>query len=383
MSKRKILIQSNTHSNREGAHHYMHQTYYAVVEKIYSDTNSDKEIIISFTEIKDLPKNNPIKAIEMSPLGFCESMTAKLKVILLIYLMDFKTLVLETVRPIGWEYLILRLLGIKIINHYHAVNGSVHDIFCDNKPKWKKKVESLLMKLGFCPHLHIFVSHAENEKFLKIMGTPKSATFEVCHNVFINHSSESHVENIPINPKKKLLMMDCRMIKEKGVDIFLKAISMLNSSTYNQIEVALFGEGKDLEYYKNLATHLQLNKVVTFYGLRTNSFIQNVKKKAYLVICPSQCEEAFCLSAFEGLGLNVPVIASKKGGLTEIIHHEMNGLLYEPFDDANALKFAIEKLVEDEILRNKLARGSHLDSKHPIHTTLEQKAEELIHLYCN
>lgn len=53
-----------------------------------------------------------------------------------------------------------------------------------------------------------------------------------------------------------------------------------------------------------------------------------------------------------------PVVASKVGGIPDIIRHEYNGLLIPPAD-TNAICSAITRLYQDAILRNQLAENAH------------------------
>jgi glycosyltransferase involved in cell wall biosynthesis len=60
--------------------------------------------------------------------------------------------------------------------------------------------------------------------------------------------------------------------------------------------------------------------------------------------------EPFSHSALEAIALGVPVVASACGGLTEIVAHETNGLLFEP-GDARSLAAALLRLLDDGDMR--------------------------------
>jgi glycosyltransferase involved in cell wall biosynthesis len=58
---------------------------------------------------------------------------------------------------------------------------------------------------------------------------------------------------------------------------------------------------------------------------------------------PSECYENFPLSAAESLALGTPVIASRMGGLLELIEHGRTGLLF-PAGDVGALAECLRKM---------------------------------------
>ncbi len=66
-------------------------------------------------------------------------------------------------------------------------------------------------------------------------------------------------------------------------------------------------------------------------------------------------EEAFGLTAAEALASGVPVVASRVGGLREIVIDQETGLLVPP-SDPRALSTAITRMLNDAALRERLAR---------------------------
>lgn len=73
-----------------------------------------------------------------------------------------------------------------------------------------------------------------------------------------------------------------------------------------------------------------------------------------VAVVPSLSPESFGLVALEACAHHLPVIASRMGGLTEIVLDEINGLLCAP-DRSDSLGDAIERLVQDPALRQRLA----------------------------
>jgi glycogen(starch) synthase len=78
-------------------------------------------------------------------------------------------------------------------------------------------------------------------------------------------------------------------------------------------------------------------------------------KACQLTVVPS-LEEPLGLVAIESMMAETPVIASRTGGLTEIIEHEKTGLLV-PRRDHRALGDAVLRLASDARLREQLVQA--------------------------
>ena len=74
--------------------------------------------------------------------------------------------------------------------------------------------------------------------------------------------------------------------------------------------------------------------------------------RAAVVVCPSR-SEGFGVVCAEAMAHGKPVVASAVGGLAELVEHERTGLLVTP-EDPEALRAAIDRLLEDSELRRRL-----------------------------
>ena len=74
-------------------------------------------------------------------------------------------------------------------------------------------------------------------------------------------------------------------------------------------------------------------------------------------VVPSTVPEGFGLVAVEAMASGVPVVASKFGGLAELVKDGETGLLVPP-GDAAALARALQRLLDDDDLRGALGRGA-------------------------
>jgi len=67
--------------------------------------------------------------------------------------------------------------------------------------------------------------------------------------------------------------------------------------------------------------------------------------------------ESFCLSILEAMCFACPSVATKVGGIPEVITDHETGLLV-PFGDADILARSVEKLIQDAALRATLGRAA-------------------------
>jgi len=148
----------------------------------------------------------------------------------------------------------------------------------------------------------------------------------------------------------------------KGLHNLIGAVKFLQMRGLN-IRLKIVGspylwtpEESYLGYYRSLlALGRKFN--VTFEGEKYGEELLRAYKEAAVLAVPSIGEEALGIVALEGMAAGLPVVASKTGGLVEIVKHEETGLLVPP-NDVEALAGAIERLIENEELRSKLAENA-------------------------
>ena len=106
-------------------------------------------------------------------------------------------------------------------------------------------------------------------------------------------------------------------------------------------KLVLMGDGPDRGAAEWTARQRGIEKDVIFLGKQ-----DEVYKKlglANLFLLPSD-SESFGLAALEAMACEVPVIATRAGGLPEVIEHGVDGYLVEPRDVGAAARFAIDIL---------------------------------------
>lgn len=152
-----------------------------------------------------------------------------------------------------------------------------------------------------------------------------------------------------------------RLAPEKGVRYLLDALQIAQKNDIS-VTLAIAGTGSEEKALKAQAKNLGISKNVTFLGWVPHAEYPKIFAKNDVFVGPSIIadngwQEAFGLVFAESLALNTPVIATKTGGIPDIVTNGKNGILV-PERDAKALAEAIKKLAGDHKYLEKLAKNS-------------------------
>jgi glycosyltransferase involved in cell wall biosynthesis len=164
----------------------------------------------------------------------------------------------------------------------------------------------------------------------------------------------------------------------KGHVFLLRAIKRLQESGEKDLTCLIAGEGRleaELKEYVSLAG---LERQVRFLGYRRD--VADLLALMDLVVMPS-LRESFGIAALEAMAMKVPVVASRIGGLEEIVEHEKTGLLVPP-GDAEALAEAIQGLVENPETRRSMGEAGRqrVEEEFSIESTIRRT--EKLYLEC-
>jgi glycosyltransferase involved in cell wall biosynthesis len=147
-----------------------------------------------------------------------------------------------------------------------------------------------------------------------------------------------------------------RLAPWKGQEVFLRSVRRLVAEfpavRFQIVGAALFGETEFAAGLRRLAVDLGVEQNVEFLGFRHD--IPEVLRGLDVVVHASTSPEPFGLVIAEAMAAGKAVIASRGGGVPEIVVDGVTGLLV-PMGDEAALARAIAYLLRDESLRTHLA----------------------------
>jgi colanic acid/amylovoran biosynthesis glycosyltransferase len=152
------------------------------------------------------------------------------------------------------------------------------------------------------------------------------------------------------------LLSVARLTEKKGLGYVLEAVALLAPRFRLTYEV--IGDGPLLAALRDRVAELGLAGVVTFHGARTRGDVVAALERADAFVQASITtekgdQEAIPLSIKEAMARGVPVVATRHGGIPELVLAETNGLLV-PERDAEALAQQIGRLIEDGPLRDRI-----------------------------
>lgn len=138
-----------------------------------------------------------------------------------------------------------------------------------------------------------------------------------------------------------------------GLDLLIEAFAQVHGH-FPQTLLQIAGDGPERSTLEDLAEKLGVTEWVEWLGRLSNTSVADFYRHVDVVVVPSR-QESFGVTAVEGSACACPVIASRVGGLTEVIVEGETGLLV-PSESISELAKAMERLIKDPILRDTMGR---------------------------
>lgn len=122
------------------------------------------------------------------------------------------------------------------------------------------------------------------------------------------------------------------------------------ASFYATRTVMKSGEMEYLPYLKARMSTDAASKV-RFHGFAPHSQLAEFYRNADIFVFPSVWDEPFGMPLVEAMSSELPVIATRGGGITEIVHHGGTGFLVEKGDAAGLAQRILELLEDEQLCR--------------------------------
>jgi glycosyltransferase involved in cell wall biosynthesis len=140
----------------------------------------------------------------------------------------------------------------------------------------------------------------------------------------------------------------------KGLHVLIDAFSRVKNEN---IKLKIYGSGDELsEYVQYLFKLAQFDNRIEFCGTFDYKDLSRVMKDISVIVIPSVYKEIYPLVMQMGLAYKKPIIATKIGGLPEVIINEVNGYLFE-LEDAEKLAELISMVSDNPQLITKLKQN--------------------------
>ncbi|GAA0343160.1 glycosyltransferase [Bowmanella denitrificans] len=159
----------------------------------------------------------------------------------------------------------------------------------------------------------------------------------------------------------KELVIGCfaQLIDRKGQSLLIRAIANLWQRHPN-IRLLLFGQGPNEQKLRVLIQDLGMQGVVHFMGFRKD--VARIMPNIDLVVHPAFAE-GLGVALLQAAACGIAVIASRVGGIPEVIEDQKTGLLVDP-GQLGQLQSAIEQLLETPHLRRQMGARAREKMQH-------------------
>jgi glycosyltransferase involved in cell wall biosynthesis len=128
------------------------------------------------------------------------------------------------------------------------------------------------------------------------------------------------------------LVVPSRLQPVKGVEYFVRAMPEV-AAALPGVEAVLVGDGPERKPLEELSARLGVAERIRFLGARPNAEMPAILSSATAAVIPSLME-ATSIAALEAMACELPVAASRVGGLPEIVDESV-GTLFGPGDPAD------------------------------------------------
>ena len=233
-----------------------------------------------------------------------------------------------------------------LINQIEKKTKIPISIFFHNDPqtmKGSKSIkdrENILKKCAavFC------VSNYIKKKFIEGVSSNKGKVHVLYNGV------EKNFEEFPT--KRKEILFVGRLVPEKGVHFYVNVAKIIAPAykdwNFGLIGSYRLGDKKNKNSYasKIIKEFTNIGPRAKFYGFQNQEFVKEKMKTASIIVIPSIWAEPFGLVAAEAMSNGICIIASKVGGIPEIIKN--NGILIEKINDLKLHKCILEVIKNDK-----------------------------------
>lgn len=155
-----------------------------------------------------------------------------------------------------------------------------------------------------------------------------------------------------------------RLIERKGAEYAVRAVAALRRQG-RAVRLTVIGDGPERTRLVSLIEELGLREAVDLAGALPHDDIAEHYRTASMLLMPAVTDwkgeqEGFGMVLVEAMVSDLPVVATRCGGIPDVVTDEKTGLLV-PERDAPALAAAAARLLDNPALAMKLAEAAHVD----------------------
>jgi glycosyltransferase involved in cell wall biosynthesis len=183
---------------------------------------------------------------------------------------------------------------------------------------------------------------------------------------YVSESRSWIIEGVGVDPDKfhptpepdgvPIVLLAGRMLWDKGIGVLIDAARVLKVKY--DIRIVLVGKpdpGNPQSIDEGVLRGWEKEGLVEWWGWRSDMPL--VYQQCHIVVLPTMYGEGVPTSLIEGAACGKPLVASNNPGCLPIVKQDRNGFLV-PQDDPGVLALALEPLITDHALRQKMGKES-------------------------
>lgn len=236
------------------------------------------------------------------------------------------------------------LLGVPVLIHLHAtMKHYYHRLpgFAQSMVRWVFSLASGVIVIGSEPRRFV----------IDELGVPARKV-----DIVINGVPDTARPRQPAPAGIKRIAFVGTLSERKGVSWLLQALAKAPLE-HGQVQVTLAGNG-DLPRYQAQAKELGIAGWVNFAGWHDQDQVEELLARSDVLVLPSR-DEVLPLVILEALANRVAVLTTPVGE-TPMVLEDGENARFAPVGDVDALAAALTQLVNDDDLRERLARNGRI-----------------------
>lgn len=236
----------------------------------------------------------------------------------------------------------------RVITRHYSDTHARMGLEPDQEPVRNRHVQldQLCTKLA---HRVIAVSNHTAEFMRDFEGAPANKVRVVDNGLDLDHfqiSSPARVQELRREfggEERDLIILVSRLHPEKGIDVLYRALPEVKRKAQRPFLLLHAGEGltEHKEHYRRLLQELGCEDVIQWLGFRRD--VPDLMAASDFMVLPSLME-AFGLVVIEALYLGLPVVASRVGGIPEIVDEGKDSLLVNRGDSGDMAQGILQLL---------------------------------------
>jgi colanic acid/amylovoran biosynthesis glycosyltransferase len=140
-----------------------------------------------------------------------------------------------------------------------------------------------------------------------------------------------------------------RLVEKKGIEYAIRAVGQLRDAGYD-VQFDIIGDGPLRAAFESLIAKLELDSMVHILGWKTHEQIREILAGCHLFVAPSVTaadgnQDAPVNTLKEAMASGLPVVATRHGGIPELVDHGVSGFLV-PERDEDAIAERLKDLLD-------------------------------------